>query len=165
MHYPDLTMCRQLLFPLIRAEMVSTEPAPNYEFERLGLEKLKTIFDLMQSDRYEQLLEKAAYMFCSIIDGHPFSNGNKRMAVAALSYFLLKNGCRMSPVSMEAVRAALRDSFPALRWETVHSFTHAHEYFLYHLALVVADRNQKGKITFRQEQEAVRDLLGFIAEN
>ena len=161
--YPSLEACRRLIFPMISREMVAFEPAPAYEEEKIGLQKIDSIFQLMQNDTYySDFLTKAAYLFCAIIDGHPFSNGNKRMAVSALSYFLVYNKHQLSEPSMQAVRDALREQFPKLRWENVQSFRFAHEYFFYHLALIIADRAQKGKMTFRQERDAVVQLLRFI---
>ncbi len=163
MTYPTLPACISLLFPIIRQHMVTKEPAPYYEDERQGLDKINSTFVLMQRDNYPDLLSKAAYLFCSIIDGHPFSNGNKRLAVTLLTYFLLMNGFRISAPSMIAVRAELEHFFPNLTWEDVHAFRYPHEFFFYHLALIIADRAQKGKMTFRQEQSAVQQLLEFIA--
>ena len=162
MHYPDQGICRQIIFPLIRKEMAIAEPAPFYERERSGLERVDSIFALMKRDDYFGVLSKAAYLFCSVIDGHPFTNGNKRLAVALLSFFLLTNAYRVHAPSMELIRRELRKAFPNLRWQRVKSFRHPHEYFFYHLALIIADRTQKGHMTFQQEQQAVRELLVFI---
>lgn len=163
LRYPSLSACRKILFPMIRREMAAFEPTPAYEEEKHGLQKLHSIFTLMQSDEYYQdFFAKAAYLFCSIIDGHPFSNGNKRAAVAAITYFLIVNGFRISGPDMHAVREALHEQFPNLLWEKVQTFRRPHEYFFYHLALVIADRAQKGKITFQQEQSAIVQLLRFI---
>lgn len=161
-HYPTIQACRELLFTLVRQHMTNLEPAPWYEDEGRGLNQLQSIFALMERDEYPDLLHKGAYLFCSIIDGHPFSNGNKRLAVTLLTYFLLINDYRISAPSMHVVRDQLRMYFPKVQWESVESFRHSHEYFFYHLALIIADRMQKGKMTFRQEQEAVQELLKFI---
>ena len=163
MHYPTLPICRTLLFPMIGQHMAKAEPAPYYNGEKRGLDRLQSIIELMQRDNYPDLLSKAAYLFCSVIDGHPFSNGNKRLAVTLLTYVLLMNGYRINPLGMIAVRTELERFFPNLTWEDVHAFRHPHEFFFYHLALIIADRAQKGKMTFRQEQDAVRQLLDFIA--
>ncbi len=162
MNYPTITICRQLLFPFIREEMVAFEPAPKYEYEQRGLDKLESAFALMQNEHYEGVMSKAAYLFCSVIDSHPFSNGNKRLAVSVLTYFLLTNGIRISAPSMEAVHQELKRLFPKVKWESVEAFKYSHEYFFYHLALIIADRAQKGQMTFQQEQSAVRQLLEFI---
>lgn len=163
MTYPTLDICRQLLFPLVQKEMVTSEPAPPYAYEQRGLQRLESVFALMQRDDYEGFYPKAAYLFCSVIDGHPFSNGNKRLAVSLLTFFMVANGLLISGPSMEAVRDELAKAFPHLKWEDVAAFRRPHEYFFYHLALIIADRGQKGQMTFRQEQEAVQQLLKFIS--
>lgn len=163
LRYPSLRACNELLFPMIRREMAAFEPAPPYEDEHRGLDKVESVLALMQRDQYyPDFFAKAAYLFCAIIDGHPFSNGNKRLAVILLTYVLLVNGYQISAPDMQAIRDELRRFFPKLRWEDVSAFRHPHEYFFYHLALVIADRAQKGKLTFRQEQHSVRELLAFI---
>lgn len=42
-------------------------------------------------DLYKTLVDKAAIFFYLLIKNHPFQNGNKRIAVAALLVFLFKN--------------------------------------------------------------------------
>jgi prophage maintenance system killer protein len=162
MHYPTIPSCREILFPLIRREMGKAEPAPWYEDERRGLGRLEGTFALMERDEYPDMLSKAAYLFCSVIDGHFFSNGNKRLAVAVLTYFLVVNGWKISAPDLEDLRSELQRFFPKLQWENVHAFRFAHEYFFYHLALIIADRRQKGAMKFQEEQRAVRELLTFI---
>ena len=162
LRYPTIAICREILFPLIRREMAQSEPAPWYEDERRGLERLEGTFGLMQRDDYPDDLSKAAYLFCSIIDGHFFSNGNKRLGVTVLTYFLLVNGWKISAPDLKDLRAELQGFFPMLRWENIHAFRHGHEYFFYHLALIIADRKQKGAMKFAEEQKAVRQLLQFI---
>ncbi len=162
MQYPTLDHCRRLLFPYIRSRLTGEEPAPNYEEELTGLRRLEAIFHLMQRDDYVGVLGKSAYLFCSIIDGHPFSNGNKRMAVTLLLYVLLSNGWLVNAPNLEVMRDELQRIFPHLQWEEVTSFRHPHEFFFYHLSLVIADRKQKGQMTFHQEQEAVAQLLAVV---
>jgi death-on-curing family protein len=41
---------------------------------------------------YKGLIEQAAILFLLMIKNHPFRNGNKRVAIATLFYFLYKNG-------------------------------------------------------------------------
>jgi hypothetical protein len=162
MKYPSIEICKKLLFPLIREAMIISEPAPFYEYERTGLDKIESIFHLMESGYYPDELTQISYLFCSVIDGHPFSNGNKRLAVALLSYCLVMNSYKIHIPNMDALKEELQRLFPKLKWEQVKSFRYPHEYFFYHLALIIADRAQKGHITFRQEQEAVRESLTFI---
>jgi death-on-curing family protein len=162
MRYPTLDDCRQILFPYIRSRLVQAEPAPSYEDEERGLQKLEGILGLMQIDEYDGALAKAAYLFCSVVDGHPFSNGNKRLGVTVLLFFLLTNGYLVSMPNLAVLRQELQRLFPALHWEDVDTFTEPHEYFFFHLALIIADRRQKGQMTFTQEQQAVKTLLEAV---
>lgn len=43
-------------------------------------------------DLYRGLVGKASILFYLLIKNHPFQNGNKRIAVMSLLYFLYKNG-------------------------------------------------------------------------
>ena len=162
MHKLTIDQCRQLLFPYIRSRLIEAEPAPNYAEEQIGVRRLEAILELMNRDEYEGVLGKAAYLFCSVIDGHPFSNGNKRMAVTVLLFFLLTNGYLVNAPNMHVMRQELQRIFPKLQWEEVVTFRHPHEYFFYHLALIIADRKQKGQMTFHQEQAAVKELLSVV---
>ena len=45
-----------------------------------------------QKDLYRGLTGKAGILFYLLIKNHPFQNGNKRIAVMCLLYFLYKNG-------------------------------------------------------------------------
>lgn len=162
--YMSMTGCKNIIFPMIGRNMVSHEPAPKYHMERSGIEQLDSILHLMQSRHYPDLKSKAAYMFCSIIDGHPFSNGNKRLAVALLANFLLLNGCGLFSESIEMLHRELKKLFPDLQWSEVKTFRYPHEYFLYYLALVIADRHQKGNMTFPQERAAVEAALKIIVD-
>jgi prophage maintenance system killer protein len=161
--YLTIDDCKTQLFPYIQKRMATDEPAPAYGIEGSGLRKLESIFALMERDEYEGLLGKAAYLFCSIIDNHPFSNGNKRLAVTLLIAFLLMNRCKIHGPNMATLRKEMKRFFPHVRWQPIRAFSLPHEHFFYHLALIIADRSQKGHMTFHQEQNAVRSLLVFIA--
>ncbi|MBU0766755.1 type II toxin-antitoxin system death-on-curing family toxin [Patescibacteria group bacterium] len=162
MKYIDLSICEKFIFQYIQDNMASKEPAPMYGRETSGIKRLEAIFHLMQRSDYKGLLGKAAYMFCSVIDSHHFSNGNKRLAVSLLIFFLLVNNRSIHAPNMEVMRGELNKAFPKLKWQDVQSFSYPHEYFFYHLALIIADRSQKGKMTFTQEQEAVKNLLEVV---
>lgn len=47
-------------------------------------------------DLYPTLIEKAAVLGFAIIQGHPFSDGNKRVGHAAMETFLVLNGHKMN---------------------------------------------------------------------
>ncbi len=51
---------------------------------------------------YPTLLDKAVLLFYLVIKNHPFENGNKRMAVMLMLFFLFKNG-KFSTVTPDAL--------------------------------------------------------------
>jgi death-on-curing protein len=53
----------------------------------------KATFDM--NDLYPSLTDKAAVLCFSIVQGHPFVDGNKRAGHAAMSTFLLLNGAEI----------------------------------------------------------------------
>ena len=56
---------------------------------------------------YPALLDKAILHFYLIIKNHPFENGNKRMAVTVMLYFLYKNGKFIKAPADELYRIAV----------------------------------------------------------
>jgi death-on-curing family protein len=161
--YPSIEDCvNEGLFGYIRKKMAKQEPAPFYEEEQRGIDNLESIFQFMKRDEYNGVLHKAAYLFCSIIDGHHFSNGNKRLAVTLILYFLLFNDYQIHSKNIEVMKEELMNLFPNLKWDEDAEFQLPHEYFFYHLALIIADRNQKGNMTFSEEHSAVVELLKVV---
>lgn len=67
------------------------EPLPDYRKEDKG--NMSQFLDSIQNDEYyPTIFDKAAYLFTTIIKGHLFSNGNKRLAFVVLIYFMELNG-------------------------------------------------------------------------
>jgi len=61
---------------------------------------------LFGSDAYPTLAGKAAAFFQTLIQRHPFVDGNKRTAVRTVYTFLELNGCRVSAGLGETVEVA-----------------------------------------------------------
>jgi death-on-curing protein len=59
-------------------------------------------------DLYPTLVEKAAALAFSLIQNHPFVDGNKRVGHAALETFLLLNGHELQATVAEAEALVLR---------------------------------------------------------
>ena len=55
-----------------------------------------------QSGYYNDVIEQAAALFESLAINHPFVDGNKRIAFAAMDVFLRLNGYRLNVSSKEA---------------------------------------------------------------
>ena len=69
---------------------------------------------------YKVLIEKAAMLFYLMIKNHPFKNGNKRIAMTTLFYFLYKNKKWLKVDNQELYNFArwVAESNPKLRRET-----------------------------------------------
>lgn len=75
--------------------MTQHEPMPDFsshDTDKLqsSLKTIEQSFD--GTDFYPELTDKAAALFYFMTKNHAFDNGNKRMAVSTVLFFLLKNG-------------------------------------------------------------------------
>ncbi len=70
---------------------------------------------------YKGFIEKAAVLFYLMIKNHPFQNGNKRIAMTTLFYFLYKSKKWLKVDNRELYNFAkwVAESNPKLRAETV----------------------------------------------
>lgn len=60
------------------------------------------------NDLYPDLFAKAASLMHSLIKNHPFTDGNKRTAIAAASIFLLRNNYSLKASNKELERFTLK---------------------------------------------------------
>ncbi|MFH1368066.1 MAG: type II toxin-antitoxin system death-on-curing family toxin [Elusimicrobiota bacterium] len=82
-------------FKLAREIMSFAEPIPDFStrFPNILESCLATPFQSFSGKTfYSGIISKAAILFYLMIKNHPFQNGNKRIAVTTLLYFLYKNG-------------------------------------------------------------------------
>lgn len=82
-------------FRLAEKLMTWDEPIPNFgsRFPNILESCLASPFlRFSKKDLYRGLVGKASILFYLLIKNHPFQNGNKRIAIMCLLYFLYKNG-------------------------------------------------------------------------
>ncbi len=60
------------------------------------------------ADLYPGLFEKAAALLDSLVNNHPFVDGNKRTGIASASQFIRKNGYKLSATQKELEDFTLR---------------------------------------------------------
>ncbi len=93
--YPTINEIQFVAHELATKLMDYGEPIPDFStrfpdaLER-SLGSLQQTFN--KKDLYPTLLDKASIFFYLMIKNHPFQNGNKRVAVMSLLYFLTENG-------------------------------------------------------------------------
>lgn len=76
-------------------------------FGRLEIAAYAPQQSMFGSDLYPDLPSKAAALVAAIIGNHPFSDGNKRVAVAALDLMLTLNGATLTATNDEIYDLAL----------------------------------------------------------
>lgn len=83
-----------IAFRLAREMLAFDEPIPDFStrFPNILESCLATPFQSFSGKSlYPGLITKAGILFYLMIKNHPFQNGNKRIAIAALFVFLYKN--------------------------------------------------------------------------
>lgn len=113
-------------FSLAEKFMTWDEPIPNFgsRFPNVLESCLETPFQkFSKKDLYRGLIGKASIMFYLMIKNHPFQNGNKRIAVMTMLYFLHKNNKWLKVDSIELYKFArfIAKSSPKLRDKTMTS--------------------------------------------
>jgi death-on-curing protein len=76
-------------------------------------------------DLYESVLQKAATMGFGLLQNHPFVDGNKRVAHAAMEVFLLLNGYSLTATVDDAERVILGVAAGTLDRAALHAWLEA----------------------------------------
>lgn len=95
MHVLSIQEIKDIAFKFAQETMSWDEPIPDFEtrFPNVLESCLAAPFQTFDKKHlYKGLIEKAAVLFYLMIKNHPFSNGNKRIAVTTLLVFLSLNG-------------------------------------------------------------------------
>ncbi|PIR42091.1 MAG: hypothetical protein COV30_00095 [Candidatus Yanofskybacteria bacterium CG10_big_fil_rev_8_21_14_0_10_37_15] len=82
-------------FKLAQKFMTWNEPIPDFgsRFPNILESCIEVPFGRFdKKDLYRGMIQKGGILFYLLIKNHPFQNGNKRIAVMCLLYFLSKNG-------------------------------------------------------------------------
>ena len=109
---------------LARETMAWTEPIPDFSTRYTNaLERcIDTPFQSYGGRQlYPSLLKKTSILFYFMIKNHPFQNGNKRIAMATLFYFLFQNGKWIKVDNQELYNFAkwVAESNPKLKDATI----------------------------------------------
>lgn len=98
-----------IAFSLAKELMEYGEPIPPFDTRYPDkLEScLQTPFQTFdRKSLYQTMESKAAMLFYLMIKNHPFQNGNKRVAVVTLYYFLRSNGRKLKVGNLELYKFA-----------------------------------------------------------
>lgn len=109
---------------LAKETMTWSEPIPDFSTRYTNtLERcIETPFQSFGGRQlYPGLLKKASILFYFMVKNHPFQNGNKRIAMTTLLYFLYQNKAWLKVDNQELYNFAkwVAESNPKLKDETV----------------------------------------------
>jgi prophage maintenance system killer protein len=111
---------------LAKETMEWSEPIPDFSTRYTNALE-RTIVQPFQSfggtSLYPGLLKKASVLFYLMIKNHPFQNGNKRIAMTTLFYFLYKNKKWLKVDNQELYNFAkwVAESNPRLKDATINA--------------------------------------------
>lgn len=111
---------------LAREMMTWDEPIPGFITRRPNILEgcLMAPFQAFGGKKlYKGLLGKAAILFYLMVKNHPFQNGNKRIAMTTMLYFLYRNKKWLEVDNQELYNFAkwVAESNPKLKEETVRA--------------------------------------------
>jgi len=119
-----ITEVEYTAYQLARKFMEWNEPIPDFRsrFPNILESCLIVPFQKFEKETfYKGLVEKTSILFYLMIKNHPFQNGNKRIAMTTLFYFLFKNDKWLRVDSRELYNFAkwVAESNPKLKEETI----------------------------------------------
>src|SRR3989339_778470 len=90
----NLADVEYIAFQLAKEFMEYNEPIP--DFETRFPDKLESCIEtpfqtFERKSLYKGIIEKSSILFYLMIKNHPFQNGNKRIAIITLLFFLVQN--------------------------------------------------------------------------
>lgn len=130
----------EAVFNIIATRYSQSEEVPSYRDEKGFPDLISTLERVKEDNYYPDLYSKAAYLFINLNQGHFFSNGNKRLSIVALTFFLGLNLCVFKNENKEWYKEKLINLFPEcsdIDFEDFSDFTSV-DFCVYHLAIRTA---------------------------
>lgn len=128
-----------LLFSYLQTRYARVEEVPQYRGE-VRFQEFLAVLERVTSDYYPTLLDKAVFLLVTINKSHFFSNGNKRLALVMMTFFLGINDVELdTSISKNSYQEILQNLFPEFeRFEDFEDFTSV-DYATYNLSILIAD--------------------------
>ncbi len=132
-----------LVFSFINRRYGKIEEVPPYKLEP-GFEKFCAVLQQAHSDYYPSVFDKAVYLLIGVNKGHFFSNGNKRLALVVMTFFIIMNGLELREETKNWHKNILSSLVPEYeKWEDFVDFT-ATDFATYNLSIMIADSGVYG---------------------
>lgn len=151
------------IFSYIEMRYTRIEEVPRYREEYRFDEFCGVLRQAAADTYYPSIQDKATYLLIGIIQGHFFSNGNKRLALVVMAFFLSFNGFQLREKSKAEYQELLGTLFPEHgHWEDYPDFS-PRDYATYNLAVIIAQRGEY-HIAHEDLKRRVGSLLESVLE-
>ena len=120
----NISEVEYITFALAKKMLEFNEPIPDFSTRFPNILESCLAVPFQEFDKkslYQGFISKAAVLFYLLIKNHPFQNGNKRIAMTTLLYFLIKNKkwIKVNPVELYHFAVWIASSNSRLKDETV----------------------------------------------
>ena len=127
-----------IAFRLAKEKMTYKEPIPDFTTRFPNILESCLLVPFQTFDRkslYKTFTKKAAILFYLMIKNHPFQNGNKRIAMTTLFFFLYENEKWLKVDNQKLYNFAVwvAESLPELKDETIAAIEHFIKKYLVNL--------------------------------
>lgn len=141
-------------------DYISDDEIPKYDDQPDKIDDYFALVDRLKNDTYySDIYSKAATLFLNI-NGHYFANGNKRLAVFSMTYFLENNGLSPADLSKDEFGKLITEIFGNHTLEDYENFTPT-DFAMYNVALITAQFNQNN-IDFDDGKAQVEQFLRAV---
>ncbi len=141
-------------------DYISDEEIPRYDDQPEKIDDYFSLIDRLKNDTYyPDIYAKAAALLLNV-NGHYFANGNKRLAVFSMTYFLESNGLTPTELTKDEFDDIITEIFGQHELEDYENFSPT-DYAMYNLALITAQFNLNN-VDFDEGKAQVERFLKMV---
>lgn len=141
-------------------DYISDEEIPRYDEQPDKIDDYFSLIDRLKNDTYyPDIYAKAAALLLNV-NGHYFANGNKRLAVFSMTYFLESNGYSPTELDKDQFTDLITDIFGEHELEDYENFSPT-DFAMYNVALITAKFNLNN-VSFDTGKDQVEQFLRTV---
>lgn len=144
-------------------DYINDEEIPKYDDQPDKIDDYFSLIDRLKNDTYYPNIYTKAVALLLNLNGHYFANGNKRLAVFSMTYFLESNGLSPAELSKDDFSNLIKKIFNDYELEDYDNFSPT-DFAMYNLALITAKFN-KNSVDFDDGKAQVEQFLRVVYKN
>jgi len=144
-------------------DYINEEEIPKYDDQPEKIDDYFSLIDRLKNDTYyPDIYSKAAALLLNL-NGHYFANGNKRLAIFSMTYFLESNGYSPAELDKDEFTDTLTNFFGEQELEDYENFSPT-DFAMYNVALITAKFNLNN-VSFDEGKSQVEQFLKAVYTN